>query len=51
MNFEAAEGPRGTFRIRGGTALQLQSDGVVHPRSSRSDVAIFVLKEIGKMQK
>lgn len=41
MNFEATEGPRGTFLLRSGGAIQLQSDGVVHPRTPRSDVAIF----------
>jgi membrane associated rhomboid family serine protease len=41
VKFEAVEGPRGTFELRGGSAIQLQSDGVVHPRTPRSDVAIF----------
>jgi membrane associated rhomboid family serine protease len=41
VSFEALEGPRGVFPLRGGRAIELRSDGISHPRSPWGGLQIF----------
>lgn len=41
MSFESYLGPRDTFALHGKRAVQLQSDGIYHPRSARAKDAVF----------
>lgn len=41
MSFESYTGPRDTFALHGKRAVQLQSDGIYHPRSPKAKDSVF----------
>ncbi|MCH2171497.1 rhomboid family intramembrane serine protease [Myxococcota bacterium] len=43
--YEANAGPRDTFALHGKRAIQLQADGLAHPRSARSRSPVFTAYE------